>query len=190
MKINPLVDSLAQCVEQLFQSAVVAYPTEAVFGLGCDPDSEVAVRRLLALKRRPVDKGLILIAADYQQLTPYIADQQLSVEQKARMFSRWPGPVTWVLPARATTPCWLIGGFSTIAVRVSAHPGVVALCRAFGKPLVSTSANLAGMPPCRHASEVLAQFGSDFPVVKGETGGRLNPSEIRDVLTGELIRQG
>nr|WP_083791939.1 L-threonylcarbamoyladenylate synthase type 1 TsaC [Erwinia sp. Ejp617] len=190
MKMNPVVDSLAQCVQQLAQSHVIAYPTEAVFGLGCDPDSEEAVMRLLVLKQRPVKKGLILIAADYQQLIPWIADEQLSAEQKARMFSRWPGPVTWVLPARSTTPGWLTGQFTTLAVRVSDHPDVIALCHAFGKPLVSTSANLTGLPPCRHVAEVLAQFGPDFPVLKGETGGRLNPSEIRDVLTGELIRQG
>ncbi|MBN1084322.1 L-threonylcarbamoyladenylate synthase type 1 TsaC [Erwinia sp. V90_4] len=190
MKMKPVHDSVALCVAQLRQSAVIAYPTEAVFGLGCDPDSEAAVMQLLALKRRPVDKGLILIAADYQQLLPYIADEQLSAEQKERMFSRWPGPVTWVLPARQETPHWLTGRFSSLAVRVSNHPDVVKLCQAFGKPLVSTSANLSGLPPCRNVAEVLAQFGEGFPVLQGETGGRQNPSEIRDVLTGELIRQG
>ena len=77
-----------------------------------------------------------------------------------------------------------------MAVRVSNHPDVVKLCQRFGKPLVSTSANLSGLPPCRNATEVYAQFGEDFPVLQGETGGRRNPSEIRDVLTGELIRQG
>lgn len=190
LKMKPVHDSLAGCLAQLRQSAVIAYPTEAVFGLGCDPDSEAAVMQLLALKRRPVDKGLILIAADYLQLTPYIADEQLSPQQKERMFSHWPGPVTWVLPARQDTPRWLTGRFSSLAVRVSDHPDVVALCRAFAKPLVSTSANLSGLPPCRNVAEVLAQFGEDFPVLAGETGGRQNPSEIRDVLTGELIRQG
>ncbi|MTD29232.1 L-threonylcarbamoyladenylate synthase type 1 TsaC [Erwinia sorbitola] len=190
MKMKSEDKSLTQCINQLRQSAVIAYPTEAVFGLGCDPDSEAAVMALLALKHRPVEKGLILIAADYQQLLPYIADEQLSAEQKERMFSRWPGPVTWVLPARATTPGWLTGKFSSLAVRVSDHPDVATLCHAFGKPLVSTSANLTGLPPCRHVAEVLAQFGDEFPVFCGETGGRQNPSEIRDVLTGELIRQG
>ena len=190
MKMNQKHDSLELCIRQLQMSAVIAYPTEAVFGLGCDPDSESAVTALLALKHRPVEKGLILIAADYEQLVPYIADEQLSAEQKERMFSRWPGPVTWVLPARAETPRWLTGRFNSLAVRVSDHPDVVQLCSQFGKPLVSTSANLSGLPPCRDADEVMAQFGADFPVLRGETGGRLNPSEIRDVLTGELIRQG
>lgn len=183
-------ESLTHCVNVLREPAVIAYPTEAVFGLGCDPDSEAAVMKLLALKHRPIEKGLILIAADYQQLIPYIDDEQLSAEQKERMFSHWPGPVTWVLPARASTPVWLTGQFSSLAVRVSDHPGVVALCKAFGKPLVSTSANLTSLPPCRNVAEVLTQFGEAFPVFLGETGGRQNPSEIRDVLTGELIRQG
>ncbi|PKH18783.1 L-threonylcarbamoyladenylate synthase type 1 TsaC [Enterobacterales bacterium CwR94] len=174
----------------LHQHQVIAYPTEAVFGLGCDPDSEPAVMKLLAIKQRPIEKGLILIAADYSQLLPYIADECLSDEQRTRMFSRWPGPVTWVLPARSSTPAWLTGRFSSLAVRVSDHPDVRQLCDLFGKPLVSTSANLTTLPPCRTVAEVLAQFGDDFPVLLGETGGRDNPSEIRDVVTGELFRQG
>lgn len=182
--------SLAFCIEQLQQQAVIAYPTEAVFGLGCDPDSEKAVMDLLALKQRPVEKGLILIAADYAQLEPYIADRELTPEQRQRMFARWPGPVTYVVPASPHTPRWLTGRFDSIAVRVSDHPEVQALCRGFGKPLVSTSANLSGQPPCRSAEEVALQFGSAFPTLHAATGGRLNPSEIRDVISGELIRQG
>jgi len=178
------------CIDRLKQQQVIAYPTEAVFGLGCDPDSEAAVMALLTLKQRPVEKGLILIAAEYSQLTPYIDDKTLTSAQRERMFASWPGPVTWVLPARPSTPAWLTGRFNSLAVRVSDHPDVQALCRGFGKPLVSTSANLTGLPPCRNAAEVTQQFGADFPVLQAETGGRLNPSEIRDVISGELIRQG
>lgn len=188
--MNQQHDSIELCIRQLKQASVIAYPTEAVFGLGCDPDSEIAVMSLLALKRRPIEKGLILIAADYQQLAPYVNDALLSTEQKERMFSRWPGPVTWVLPAHTDTPRWLTGRFKSLAVRVSDHPDVKMLCERFGKPLVSTSANLSGLPPCRNVAEVVEQFGRDFPVLQGETGGRLNPSEIRDVLSGELFRQG
>ncbi|MFJ5431871.1 L-threonylcarbamoyladenylate synthase type 1 TsaC [Pectobacterium actinidiae] len=177
-------------LRELQNEQVIAYPTEAVFGLGCDPDSEVAVNRLLALKQRAWQKGLILIAADFSQLAPYIDDSALSDQQKAIMFSTWPGPVTWVLPAKRTTPQWLTGQFSSLAVRVSDHPLVKALCQRYGKPLVSTSANLSGQPPCRTAQEVSQQFGDGFPVLVGDVGGRMNPSEIRDVLTGELIRQG
>ena len=135
-------------------------------------------------------KGLILIAADYTQLKPYIDDSALSEQQRVTMFASWPGPVTWVLPARPETPRLLTGRFSSLAVRVSDHPLVQQLCRQYGKPLVSTSANLSGQEPCRSADEVARQFGTAFPVLAGEVGGRLNPSEIRDALTGEQIRQG
>ncbi|CAI1151512.1 L-threonylcarbamoyladenylate synthase type 1 TsaC [Serratia proteamaculans] len=177
-------------IDALHNHQVIAYPTEAVFGLGCDPDSEQAVNALLALKQRPWEKGLILVAADYAQLTPYIDDTVLSKQQRATMFASWPGPVTWVIPARSETPRLLTGCFNSLAVRVSDHPLVQQLCRQFGKPLVSTSANLSGQEPCRSADEVQQQFGAAFPVLAGNVGGRLNPSEIRDVLTGKQIRQG
>ena len=170
MNNNLQRDAIAAAIDVLNEERVIAYPTEAVFGVGCDPDSETAVMRLLELKQRPVDKGLILIAANYEQLKPYIDDTMLTDVQRETIFSRWPGPVTFVFPAPATTPRWLTGRY--------------------GKPLVSTSANLSGLPPCRTVDEVRAQFGAAFPVVPGETGGRLNPSEIRDALTGELFRQG
>ncbi len=182
--------SIAHAVDVLNKEDVIAYPTEAVFGVGCDPDSEVAVTRLLTLKQRPVEKGLILIAASFEQLKPYIDDSMLTLAQRETIFAAWPGPVTFVFPALPTTPRWLTGRFDSLAVRVTDHPLVIELCNRFGKPLVSTSANLTGLPPCRTSEEVLAQFGDDFPVVIGETGGRLNPSEIRDALTGERFRQG
>ncbi len=181
---------LAEIVAALKNNKVIAYPTEAVFGVGCDPDSELAVSRLLTLKQRPVEKGLILIAASFAQLKPYINEHALTAAQREAIFSRWPGPVTFVFPALPSTPRWLTGRFDSLAVRVTDHPLVKALCQEYGKPLVSTSANLSGLPPCRTAEEVLEQFGDDFPVLRGETGGRQNPSEIRDALTGELFRQG
>ncbi|GBU12995.1 tRNA(ANN) t(6)A37 threonylcarbamoyladenosine modification protein [Enterobacterales bacterium] len=184
------IDSFLTVLHALKQQQVIAYPTEAVFGLGCDPDSEAAVEALLALKHRPREKGLILIADDFQQLLPYIDETALSGSQLQAVFAQWPGPVTWVMPAKPATPTWLTGQYSSLAVRVTDHPLVKELCRRFGKPLVSTSANLNGQPPCRLADEVKQQFGHDFPVLMGDVGGRENPSEIKDALTGHLIRQG
>lgn len=147
-------------------------------------------RNCLVLSSDPVEKGLILIAADYEQLKPYVDDTALTQAQREAVFSRWPGPITWVMPARPTTPKWLTGRFDTLAVRVSDHSQVRTLCNAFGKPLVSTSANLSGLEPCRTVQAVREQFGEDFPVLIGQVGGRQNPSEIRDALTGMLFRQG
>ncbi|WP_049689310.1 L-threonylcarbamoyladenylate synthase type 1 TsaC [Yersinia aldovae] len=189
--IKPEEDtSLKNVLRALQQDEVIAYPTEAVFGLGCDPDSEKAVNALLALKQRPWQKGLILIAANYEQLKPYVDDSALTDAQRETIFSVWPGPVTWVIPASPETPLWLTGSFDSLAVRVSAHPLVQKLCSQYGKPLVSTSANLSGQEPCRTEEEVRIQFGSSLPVLSGEVGGCLNPSEIKDALTGKQFRQG
>ncbi len=182
--------ALSDVLQALQQEEVIAYPTEAVFGLGCDPDSEKAVNALLALKQRPWQKGLILIAANYEQLKPYVDDAALTDSQRETIFSVWPGPVTWVIPTRPETPRWLTGSFDSLAVRVSDHPLVQQLCSQYGKPLVSTSANLSGQEPCRTTEEVRIQFGSSLPVLAGLVGGRLNPSEIRDALTGKQFRQG
>ncbi|HGN1707916.1 TPA: L-threonylcarbamoyladenylate synthase type 1 TsaC [Providencia rettgeri] len=186
-KSTPAIESI---IVSLQQGGVIAYPTEAVFGLGCDPDSELAVNKLLKLKQRPWEKGLILIADSYEQLKNYVDDEQLTEEQKQAMFATWPGPVTWVIPAKVSTPKWLTGQFDTLAVRVTDHELVKSLCRQYGKPLVSTSANLSGLEPCRTTNEVVAQFNESVPVLDGVVGGRLNPSEIRDAKTGQLYRKG
>ncbi|OZI13753.1 L-threonylcarbamoyladenylate synthase type 1 TsaC [Sodalis-like symbiont of Philaenus spumarius] len=190
MMIESSSQDVASLVIALRQQQVIAYPTEAVFGLGCDPDSENVVHALLALKKRPWQKGLILVAAHYAQLKEYINDDALDAAARVRIFASRPCPVTWVIPARSTTPRWLTGQYVSLAVRVSAFEPVRRLCLAFDKPLVSTSANLTGQPPACSADEVRGQLGTAFPVLGEAVEGRLNPSEIRDALSGELIRQG
>ncbi|OCG10179.1 L-threonylcarbamoyladenylate synthase TsaC [Gilliamella sp. wkB178] len=182
--------TLAESNELLNKGKVLAYPTEAVFGLGCDPDCESAVLQILALKQRNIEKGLILIASHYQQLIPYIDESAITNEQKHQALASWPGPVTWVFPKNKNTPYFLTGKFASIAVRITDHPVVINLCNLFGKPLVSTSANLSAHEPCRTANEVAKQFGKHFPILQGETGKRSQPSEIRDIKTGQIIRQG
>jgi len=185
------VDNLQQAVDALRSGGVIAYPTEGVFGLGCDPDNQTAMLRLLAIKQRPVEKGVILIAANYQQLQPYIDETQLSAEQLAQVLASWPAPLTWVMPASRYTPSWVRGQFDTVAVRVSAHPLVQQLCVAFGKPLTSTSANLSGQPACVTQQQVIAQLGEHISVVvEGKTSGRSGPSEIRDARSLQVLRQG
>ncbi|UDG79631.1 Sua5/YciO/YrdC/YwlC family protein [Candidatus Steffania adelgidicola] len=186
---SPLPD-LTSLIIALRHQAVIAYPTEAVFGLGCNPESEIAIRALLKLKRRSWRKGLILVAAHYEQLIKYVNDEVLDDATRARMFSCWPGPVTWVIPAHPDTPRRLTGEHASIAVRVSAFEPIRRLCLAFGTPLVSTSANLSGQPPARTADTVCKQLGTSFPVLNEPVEGRYHLSEIRDALSGKLIRQG
>ena len=182
---------LAKAINALTAGKVIAYPTEAVYGVGCDPDNLAAIELLLQIKQREKSKGLILIAADFAQLAPYIDLAAITAAQQQRMLDSWPGPVTWVVPARSGLTDWLTGQFSTIAVRVSDHPLVQQLCRSYGKPVTSTSANLSGQPACRNAADVVAQLGDKLPVIlDAPTGGRQNPSEIRDISTGHIFRAG
>jgi tRNA threonylcarbamoyl adenosine modification protein (Sua5/YciO/YrdC/YwlC family) len=186
-----MTQNIQQACQILHSGGVIAYATEAVFGLGCDPDNEAAVHKLLQIKQRPIEKGLILIAAEWQQLTPYLDISSLSDEQLQRVLDSWPGPYTWVFPAKTTTPKWLTGQFSSLAVRVSTHPQVRALCQLYGKPLVSTSANLTSLPACRTEHEVRLQLGERIGfILPGDVGTNSNPSEIRDVMTNQLLRAG
>lgn len=166
---------------------VIAYPTEAVYGLGCDPLDPEAVHHILELKGRMASKGLILVAADFNQLEPYL--EPLPRNMQAEAEASWPGPVTWLLPARAEVPEWLRGEHDTLAVRVSAHPVVAALCRAFDGPLVSTSANRSGRAPARSALAVRRIFRDDVDyILHGPLGGLDRPTEIRDGATGRVVR--
>lgn len=164
---------------------MLAYPTEGVWGLGCLPDHPDAVRRLLDIKRRDPDKGLILIAARCEDMEPYI--QPLGEEQQAKLES--PGePVTWLVPAAEGASALLRGTHATQAVRITRHSLCRALCLEVGA-LVSTSANPEGTPPARTSEEVREMFGSTIDgIVEGSLGGASGPSEIRDLLTGRVIR--
>lgn len=179
----------------LSRGGVIAYPTEAVFGYGCDPFNPEAVSRLLALKNRPWQKGLIVVASAEHQIEHLL--QGLSTEQRERLASTWPGPNTWLVPdPQNTIPPLVKGVHQMVAIRVSAHPIVKALCDHWGGPLVSTSANKAGEPAYRAELQLRHHLLSypesqrpDF-VVPGKTSGLTRPTPIRNVVTLETIRQG
>ncbi|UUM30661.1 L-threonylcarbamoyladenylate synthase [Vibrio japonicus] len=185
------MDNFSKALNALKNGEVIAYPTEGVFGVGCDPDNAEAIKKLLALKQRPVEKGLILIAANYEQLLPYIDESQLTQAQLDKVHQSWPGPVTWIMPCSDKVSSWVSGQFDSIAVRVTDHPLVQKMCNEFGKPLTSTSANLTGQPPCMTTEQVEQQLGDRLvAILEGETGGRDKPSEIRDAKTSQVLRQG
>ena len=182
-----ITTNIEEALIALDKGDIIAYPTEAVFGLGCDPFNESAVQRLLALKHRPVSKGLILIAHDWEQvvlLTTPIDEVSL---QRAQ--STWPGPITWVFPAAQTAPPWIRGDHPSIALRITQHPLASALCQAFGGPIVSTSANVDGDPPAKDITTLKQYFSSGIDVIlDGPLGDRTNPTPIRDVKTGKIFR--
>lgn len=181
--------NIASCVALLHRGGVLAYPTEAVWGVGCAPFDGEAVHRLLAIKHRPVDKGLILVASVATQFDALVDWTALSVDNQAQVRESWPGPHTWIVPATAEVPIWITGGHRSLAVRVSAHPQVAGLCAAFGGPIVSTSANLTGEPaPSDRAGLSAALLALVDGVCEGETGGLATATPIRDARTGVVLR--
>ena len=165
---------------------IIAYPTEAVFGLGCIPIYEHSVRRILRLKRRSIRKGLILVAGEIGQLEEFVDFSK--VKNVKTVFYSWPGPVTWVIPARQITPAWLTGEHKTLAVRVSSHDLIKLLCAELG-PIVSTSANPSNASPARSSQRVRSYFHEKIDyVIPAKITNNSNPSEIRDAQTGNILR--
>ncbi len=181
MSLSPPIEKAARILRQ---GGVIAYPTEGVFGLGCLPDKAEAVERILEIKQRDAAQGLILVAADKDQLAPWAR-----LPAEAELPSTLEHPVTWLVAAQPSVPYNIRGAHETVAVRLTAHPLVAALCEAAGSAIVSTSANLAGMPPASTPSALRSQFERlvDY-VVPGDRGPAAGPSEIRDLRSGAVLR--
>ena len=181
--------TVERAVQCLHDGKVIAYPTEAVFGLGCDPGNEAAVRQLLSLKNRPLTAGLILIADQFECFESFIKPVSETLRRRAGL--SWPGPASWLFPRADSVPDWLAGNHDTIAIRVTAHPLCRALCTAFGGAIVSTSANPSSAEPARSVEKVEEYFGAVLAgIVEGELGNDEGPSEIRDLVSGAVIRPG
>jgi len=177
---------LREIARHLDEGGLIAYPTEAVFGLGCDPLDGHAVMRLLALKQRGVDKGLILIADTPEMLQPFAA---VPADEWDRLAADWPAARTVIVPAAEGVPEWLTGGRGEIALRVPAHDTARAISRAFGGPIVSTSANVSGRPAARDALAARRQFGrADVKIIPGAVDRRARPSQIIHWPSGRIIR--
>lgn len=175
---------MAQCVKQ---GGVIAYPSESVYALGCDPMNEKAVKRLLAFKNRAIDKGLIIAINDFSQVSDWLHPVRPDIMK--RVSDSWPGPVTWVFSCRDTVPIFLRGQHKSLAIRLSAHPVMQALCQACG-PIISTSANVTGQDALKNWQAVERTFPGIDALWKGGLGGLSQPSTLIDVETGRILRQG
>ena len=182
-----IIDTLHRAAQGVCAGGVIAYPTEAVYGLGCDPWSQSAVERVLALKCRSVEKGLIVIGASLDQLD---ALTKLSIMELTRVLNNsGERPTSWIVPASAKAPPWITGGRSTVVLRLVGYSLIRSLCEIVNGPLVSTSANRAGAPPATNADEVRAVFPEGIDVlIDAPTGGERAPSLIRDWQSGEIAR--
>ena len=167
----------------LNRGEVIAYPTEAVYGLGCDPFNRVAVERLLDLKQRSCDTGLIVLISDWSQLWPLIDDVPEARLEAVK--ATWPGAVTWVFPKSERVPSWITGTHETIAIRMTAHPIARALCQQ--GPIISTSANVSGTQPLRDKQIVFDTF-PDVEILAGDLGDSLTPTALYHVIDGTRLR--
>lgn len=176
---------LSKAAHIIHNEGVIAYPTESVFGLGCDPLSEHAVNRILQLKQRHVNKGLIIIADNINQLIPYI---NISASEKIKI-EKFKTPMTWLVNKSKLTPPWISGKHNKVAIRVCQHPLVKHLCKLLNSPIVSTSANPAGIKPATNILQARNYFldGIDL-YLNDNTGTLARPTPITDLSNNALIR--
>lgn len=185
--LHPSNLRLRLAAKQMRKGKILAYPTEAVWGLGCDPFNPDSVDALVKLKGRSTAKGLILIAANFDQIEPYLDIP--SPDMRKRLIESWPGPVTWIVPAADSVPAWLKGKRGTLAVRVTDHPIASALCQAFGGAIISTSANPSGCKPARSQLKTRLYFpAAALAFLPGKLGGLEKPTAIFDARSGVRLR--
>lgn len=188
-----ITSSVAQAAQLLKQGQVLAYPTEAVWGLGCDPFNEDAFSQILALKQRPIEKGVILLASSIAQIEQLLSPLDAAMQQ--RIIESWRNRkeqdqgITWLLPSQASIPHWITGQHPSVAVRVTQHPLCQALCNQLGHFIVSTSANPAGLAPARSRQQAQDYFADQISYLEGHLGSSAQPSKIIDALTGKVIRE-
>lgn len=186
-----LVD-LDQAIQVLKRGDVLAYPTEAVWGLGCDPNQQQAFEKILHLKQRPIEKGVILLSESIERVEPLLI--YLDADIRAQVIHSWQQhhatqrATTWLLPITASIPTWIYGTHDRVAVRVTQHALCQRICSAFDHFIVSTSANPAGLSPAITAQQVRQYFPYDVSILAGELGQSPQPSRILDAVTGQVIR--
>ena len=180
-------DSVIQAAEWLKSGRLLAYPTESVWGIGCDPFNQTAVQQLLAIKQRPIDKGLIVVTDCVERIEPLL--NNLHLTQRQAVLDSWeslnscdnkPSPFniatrqahTWLLPLSQNSfhpltvpiPSWITGAHDSVAVRVIAHPLIQKLCAQLVSPfnpygfIVSTSCNPSAQAPALSLAQAQAYF--------------------------------
>tara|TARA_Y100000817_G_scaffold300246_1_gene279126 strand:+ start:838 stop:1341 length:504 start_codon:yes stop_codon:yes gene_type:complete len=165
---------------------IYAYPTEGVWGLGCIPESEEDVKKICFLKKRTLDKGLILVSGNFLHFEKYLSHLSPDLIEKAQ--TKWPGAHTWLVPANKYVPLWIKGTSDLVALRQSSHPSIVELSARLGCAITSTSANISSEPPAKNPQEIKNLFGDAVSIIEGKLGGADKPTPIQNLITDEWIR--
>jgi L-threonylcarbamoyladenylate synthase len=186
------VNALADAVAVISRGGVVAIPTDTLYGLAVDPFSSTAIAHLFAVKGRATERAVALVAADSEQVSRQLG--ALPPAARALAWRYWPGPLTLLVERPPSVPAELTGGSHLVGVRVPNHDVARELCRACGRLLTATSANITGEPASDdpdHIAHVFADRGVDLLLDAGKTPGG-PPSTIVEAHgdSVRLIRPG
>lgn len=211
-----ITTDINQAAKWMQQGKLLAYPTESVWGIGCDPYNEAAVRQILAIKNRPIAKGMIVVTDSISRISSLL--EILPESRRAQVIRSWQQDTdiasqgqahTWLLPLPKLTasnqastqrqdmtqiPSWICGNHDSVAVRVIHHPLIAELCQKMVSDtnpygfIVSTSCNPSGEAPAVTLEQAFAYFKEDIGYLQGQTLGYTLPSQIRDAVTAEVIR--
>jgi len=180
--------ALNRLARALSRGAVIAYPTDTIWGFGCDPFNATSVLRLLHIKQRPVEKGLILLSSSLLYCESLI---ELEPGQRDILLQPSEQPTTWLVNASEICPWWIRGNHPSVAIRLTSHPLVQSLCDRLHTPLVSTSANRAGRPAARGPLQLRREFSDDLDcIVSGFDSGGARASAIKSLASGTTVRSG
>ena len=182
-----IIGTPSESIDFIRSGKLVAYPTESIYGIGCDPFNQNSVEKIFKIKARPRSKPMILVASNISQLINIVEIEDLSDEVR----ESWPGHITWVIPCKDKCPQWLMNtNNKTVAIRISQHPVIVEMCDLLQSPIISTSANKTNEEPIKLPTELMNVFNQEIDfLVKGELGNRTNPSIIKEMETGLIIRE-
>jgi len=167
------------------RGGIIAYPTESCFGLGCDPKNRKAINKIIKIKKRSLNKNFILIGSSIKQFKYFI--NPLNNLTSKNLFSKWPGPHTWLVKANNRCPNWLKSN-SKIALRISSFSSCQALTKSLDMAITSSSLNLSGKVPLKSYRDVCRFLPKQVKLIKGRVGKSKRPSIIQDFKTKKIIR--
>lgn len=178
--------SIRHAAHIIRRGGIIAYPTDTIYGLGCNPFNIEAVERINTIKQRPANKQFILLAAHIDQVRSLIV---LDSDHKS-LISLSTEPTSWIVKASQHAPCWLTDKDNSLTFRISKNETVEKLCSALGHAVISTSANISGKKPAKNALEIHRYFHNTVDKIlasnKKLTG---SPSKIIRLCDNHIIRQ-
>ncbi len=172
-------------VGDLKNGKIMIYPTETVYGIGCDAFNDTAVNRIFEIKKRPLSKSLIVLIEDIEMVKELVVE--IKPVAKELIMAFWPGPLTMIFKAKSGINKLLTGKTGTIALRQSPYPLLESIFEDFHHPIVSTSANISNEKPAASIQDIPTFITDKVDLIID--GGRINniPSTVIDVTDNKIV---